>query len=60
VSFRHIVRIADVDIDGEMPLEYGLAKIKGVGPRIAHACIVALGLDPHMRIGYLSDEMWVG
>ncbi|MCC6015033.1 MAG: 30S ribosomal protein S13 [Desulfurococcaceae archaeon] len=56
MSFRHVVRIANVDIDGELPLEYGLTKIRGVGPRIAHACIVRLGLDPRMRVGYLSDE----
>ncbi|MFZ8792561.1 MAG: 30S ribosomal protein S13 [Acidilobaceae archaeon] len=56
MSFRHVVRIANVDIDGELPLEYGLTKIRGVGPRIARACIVRLGLDPRMRVGYLSDE----
>ncbi len=56
MSFRHIVRIAGVDIDGELPLVYGLMKIKGVGPRIARACIVKLGLDPRMKVGHLSDE----
>lgn len=56
MSFRHIVRIADVDIDGELPLEYGLTKIRGVGPRIARVCTAVLGLDPRMRVGYLSDE----
>ncbi|MEM0065868.1 MAG: 30S ribosomal protein S13 [Sulfolobales archaeon] len=56
MSFRHIVRIAGVDIEGELSLVFGLTKIKGVGPRLARACAVKLGLDPRMKIGYLSDE----
>lgn len=56
MSFRHIVRIAGVDIEGELPLVYGLTKIKGVGSRIARICAIKLGLDPRMKVGYLNDE----
>lgn len=56
MSFRHIVRIAGVDIEGELPLVFGLTKIKGVGPRLARACTIKLGLDPRTKVGYLSDE----
>lgn len=56
VSFRHIVRIAGMDVDGSMPLVHGLARIKGVGIRLATACSIKLGLDPRMKIGYLSDD----
>ncbi len=56
MSFRHIVRIAGVDVEGDLPLEYGLTKIKGVGPRIARACATRLGLDPRMKVGYLDER----
>ncbi|MCX8184322.1 MAG: 30S ribosomal protein S13 [Sulfolobales archaeon] len=56
VSFRHIVRIAGVDVEGELSLVHGLTKIKGVGSRIAKTCALKLGLDPRMKIGNLSDE----
>ncbi|MCS7098876.1 MAG: 30S ribosomal protein S13 [Sulfolobales archaeon] len=56
MSFKHIVRIAGVDIEGELSLVHGLSKIKGVGPQIARACALKLGLNPKTKIGYLSDE----
>jgi len=55
-SFRHIVRIAGVDIDGNLTLPYGLLRIKGVGYQMAMALIRSLGLDPNLRVGYLSES----
>ncbi|MGQ4914917.1 MAG: 30S ribosomal protein S13 [Candidatus Asgardarchaeia archaeon] len=52
-----MVRIAGTDIDGTIPLLYGLAKIKGIGIRLSHAIISLLDLDPFMRVGYLSDNV---
>jgi len=54
-EFRHIIRIAGVDIDGGLNIEEGLARIRGVGPTLARAIVNALDLDRTMRIGYLSD-----
>ncbi len=55
-TYKHIVRIAGVDVEGELPLAYGLAKIKGIGYHTGLAIARKLGLDPRLRIGYLSEE----
>ena len=55
-GFRQIVRIAETDIDGNLSLIYGLAEIKGVGVAFALGICRVLGLDPHMRIGLLTDD----
>ncbi len=54
--YKHIVRIAGIDIEGDALLPYGLAKIKGIGYHTGLVLIRKLGLDPHMRVGYLSEE----
>jgi small subunit ribosomal protein S13 len=55
-SYRYIVRIAGTDIDGSLKTVYGLAEIKGVGVNFAYALCRRLGIDPEMRLGYLTDE----
>ncbi len=55
-QFRYIVRIAGTDIDGKLKLPYGLAEIKGIGYTTALAVIRMLGLDPEMRVGFLTDQ----
>jgi len=55
-SFRYIVRIAATDVDGDLKTIYGLAEVKGVGISLANAVCRVLGLDPDMKIGYLTDE----
>ncbi len=54
-EYRHIVRIAGTDIAGELQLAWGLSKIKGVGYNFAMAVCRVLGLDPKMKIGFLSE-----
>ncbi|MFN3268734.1 MAG: 30S ribosomal protein S13, partial [Zestosphaera sp.] len=53
--FRHIVRIAGVDVEGDLLIPYGLSKIKGIGYHTGLAIARIVGLDPQSRIGYLSD-----
>lgn len=55
-AFRHVVRILETDVPGELPLVYGLAEVKGVGYNLASAVCRVLGLDPNMKIGYLTDS----
>jgi small subunit ribosomal protein S13 len=55
-SFSQVVRIANTDISGEETLVYGLSRIKGVGYTTALAIARKLGLDPTVRVGYLSAE----
>jgi len=55
-SYKHIVRIAGVDVEGDLLLPLGIAKIKGVGYNLALTLIRRLGLDPNLRVGFLSEE----
>ncbi|MDT7867403.1 MAG: 30S ribosomal protein S13 [Acidianus sp.] len=55
-SFSQVVRIANTDISGEETLVYGLSRIKGLGYTTALAIARKLGLDPTVRVGYLSAE----
>ncbi|MDY6985994.1 MAG: 30S ribosomal protein S13 [Candidatus Thermoplasmatota archaeon] len=54
-EFKHIVRIAGVDIDGNKPLEHALQLVRGMGPTLA--CIVCdrLGVERTQKLGDLSD-----
>ncbi|MBS7628224.1 30S ribosomal protein S13 [Candidatus Bathyarchaeota archaeon] len=55
-EYRYIVRIAGVDLDGTMRIDYGLSKIKGIGVRVGRVLLRMLRIDPTKRIGYVSDE----
>ncbi len=55
-EFKHMVRIARKDIDGNKTMENALTSIKGVGKALSRAIIMSAGYDLNQRIGYLSDE----
>lgn len=55
-EFRHLVRIAGLDIDGNKKVIPGLALIKGIGERTAHIICELCSIDINKRIGHLSDE----
>lgn len=59
-EYKHIVRVASADIDGQENLLQGLTRIKGVGLRIAKTIINQLELDPSQRLGYITDETIAG
>lgn len=54
--FKHIVRIADTDLDGNKPVMIALTGIKGISLRMARAITNALGLNPRAKLGELDDE----
>lgn len=55
-EFRRIIRILETDVDGELPIVYGLSAVKGIGYNYALATCRVLGLDPMMKIGYLTED----
>ncbi len=55
-QFKYIVRIAGTDIDGKLPLVYGLSELKGIGYTTAMAILRTLGMDPFMRTGFLTEQ----
>lgn len=54
-EYRHIVRVTDTDIDGSLKATYALAKIRGIGVSLANAVLRKAGVDPHIRIGFLTE-----
>jgi small subunit ribosomal protein S13 len=55
-GIRGIVRIGEVDVEGDKKLRNALLKIKGVGKSLSKAFIIASGLSPDIMIGSLNDE----
>lgn len=55
-EFQHIVRIADTDLDGTLSVLHAIARIKGVGINFANAIVKATGINPNLRVGFLSDK----
>jgi len=55
-EFKHIVRIADTDLDGSKSVMVALTGIKGIGLRMARAICNALDLDARAKLGELDDE----
>jgi small subunit ribosomal protein S13 len=55
-EYRHIVRVAGRDIDGQENLLQGLTRISGVGLRLSKAILLQLKLDPYSRLGYITDD----
>lgn len=56
-EYRHIIRLAGHDIDGQENLLQGITKIRGVGLRIAKSIIEQLKLNPADRLGFLTDDV---
>ncbi len=55
-EFKHMVRIARRDVDGNKPVVNALADIRGVGIALSGAICSSMGLDLNQKIGYLSDD----
>ncbi|MCS7128722.1 MAG: 30S ribosomal protein S13 [Sulfolobales archaeon] len=55
-SYRHVVRIAETDVSGELKVPWGLAEVKGIGYTLALYLCRVLKIDPGMKTGYLTDE----
>lgn len=55
-EFKHMVRIARRDVDGNKKVVNALADIRGVGIALSGAICSSMGLDLDQKIGYLSDD----
>lgn len=55
-DFKHMIRIARKDINGNKTMQNALADIKGVGKALSRAIGINMGLDLNQKIGYLSDD----
>jgi small subunit ribosomal protein S13 len=53
---RMIVRMLGTDLDGTKQVPYALAKIFGVGINFGYAVAQAVGVDPTLRLGQLTEH----
>ncbi|MEM3179612.1 MAG: 30S ribosomal protein S13 [Archaeoglobaceae archaeon] len=54
--FRHIVRIADTDLDGNRNVVHALTGIPGIGIRMARSIVNLADIDGNKKLGNLSDD----
>lgn len=54
-NFRHIVRIANTDLDGNKPIYHALRKISGVGFMFANMICNLTGIDRTKKVGTLAE-----
>ena len=55
-KFKHIVRIANVDIPGEKGVSISLTHMKGVGKNLAHILCTLAGIPRQTKTGNLTDD----
>ncbi|MFH1071913.1 MAG: 30S ribosomal protein S13 [Nanoarchaeota archaeon] len=55
-NYKHIVRIANTDLDGRKQIMFSLRKIKGINVMFAHTVCHIAGVDKQKRTGELLDS----
>lgn len=55
-NFKHIVRVANVDLPGNKQIRFALTNIKGLGINFADVICAVTGVDKQAKTGFLSDE----
>lgn len=55
-SIKHVVRLANRDLNGLDQVYFALQKIKGIGFNTAIAICRLNNIDPYRRLGSLSDD----
>jgi small subunit ribosomal protein S13 len=54
-EFRHIIRIAETDLDGSQKVAQALTGIKGIGISLASTVVKRANISSEARLGFLSD-----
>ena len=54
-EYRHILRIMGTDVQGTLKSVYALTKIKGVSLILASAILKKAGVNPDVRVGFLTE-----
>lgn len=55
-NFRHLVRIANTDLDGNKPLLVALRKIRGINFQFANMVCAFANIDKGIKTGTLNDD----
>lgn len=54
-DFKHIIRIANTDLDGSKNISIAIQKIKGVGHNLSAGLLYATGIPDNKKAGELTD-----
>lgn len=54
-EFRHLVRIANTDLQGKQATAYALSKVKGIGLNLSFVICKLSGIDINKKVGDLTD-----
>lgn len=55
-EYRHIVRILGADAAGTLKTFYALTEIKGVSLSLSNAVLKKAGVNPDLRVGFLTES----
>ena len=55
-EYRFILRILGTDVQGTLKTSYAVAQIKGVSLSLANAVLKKAGVNPDLRVGYLTES----
>ena len=55
-NYKHIVRVANVDVQGSRPIRIALTEIKGIGINLADIVCITAGIDKVEKAGNLNEE----
>ena len=54
-EYRHILRIMGTDVAGTLKTIYAVTKVKGVSLSLANAILKKAGVNPDLRVGFLTE-----
>jgi small subunit ribosomal protein S13 len=54
-EYRHILRIMGTDVQGTLKTIYAVTKVKGVSLSLANAILKKAGINPDLRVGFLTE-----
>jgi small subunit ribosomal protein S13 len=55
-DFRYLVRIANTDLKGEIPVAHALTKIKGISFMFSNAILAVTDINKTQKIGTLGED----
>ena len=55
-EYRYIVRIMGTDVQGTLKTSYAVAEIKGVSSSLSNAVLKKAGVNPDLRVGFLTES----
>jgi small subunit ribosomal protein S13 len=55
-EYRYILRIMGTDVQGTLKTSYAVAQIKGVGSALSNAILKKSGVNPDMRVGFITPS----